>query len=65
MKPKNEKGLNMHIIFVELSEQRWQSLPFRERRIMEKLIWPDICLLGARAYSGTSYNRIAFKQKGK
>lgn len=64
-KNKNEKGLNMPIVFVELSKWRWWSLPFREKRIMKKLIWPDTCLLGARAYSGTSYNRISFKHKGK
>ena len=64
-KNKNEKVLNMPIVFVKLSKLRWWSLPFREKRIMKKLIWPDICLLGARAYSGTSYNRISFKHKGK
>lgn len=64
-KNKNEKGLNMPIVFVELSKWRWWSLPFREKSIMKKLIWPDICLLGLRAYSGTSYNRISFKHKGK
>lgn len=41
------------------------SLPGRQREIIEKLIWREICFLGARVDSGISCIRISFKYEDK
>ena len=50
---------------MEFSEWKQMSLAGRERGIIEKLIWREICFLGARVDSGISSIRISFKYEDK